>query len=108
MVAHSSILAWRISMDRGAWWAVVHGCHKALDTTEQLTLLPPLHPFLLGSPDSVQHSSLRRSFIQPLQPPPPPPALCLDDKPGMPPSMRQALNTLSTLVFHMPDAPTQL
>ena len=21
---HSSILAWRISMDRGAWWATVH------------------------------------------------------------------------------------
>ena len=21
----SSILAWRISMDRGAWWATVHG-----------------------------------------------------------------------------------
>ena len=22
---HSSILAWRILMDRGAWWATVHG-----------------------------------------------------------------------------------
>ena len=22
---HSSILAWRIPMDRGAWWAMVHG-----------------------------------------------------------------------------------
>ena len=22
---HSSILAWRILMDRGAWWAMVHG-----------------------------------------------------------------------------------
>ena len=22
---HSSILAWRIAMDRGAWWATVHG-----------------------------------------------------------------------------------
>ena len=39
MVAHSSILAWRISMDRGAWWAAVHGRHKALDTTEQLAAL---------------------------------------------------------------------
>ena len=25
MAIHSSILAWRISMDRGAWWATVHG-----------------------------------------------------------------------------------
>ena len=26
---HSSILAWRISMDRGAWWAAVHGVAKS-------------------------------------------------------------------------------
>ena len=26
------------SMDRGAWWAIVHGGHKEPDTTEQLTL----------------------------------------------------------------------
>ena len=25
MATDSSILAWRISMDRGAWWATVHG-----------------------------------------------------------------------------------
>ena len=25
MATHSSILAWRITMDRGAWWATVHG-----------------------------------------------------------------------------------
>ena len=25
MPTHSSILAWRIPMDRGAWWARVHG-----------------------------------------------------------------------------------
>ena len=25
---HSSILAWRIPMDRGAWWATVHGVAK--------------------------------------------------------------------------------
>ena len=25
MATHSSILAWRIPMDRGAWWATVHG-----------------------------------------------------------------------------------
>ena len=25
MATHSSILAWRIPMDRGAWWAILHG-----------------------------------------------------------------------------------
>ena len=25
MATHSSILAWRIPMDRGAWWATVYG-----------------------------------------------------------------------------------
>ena len=26
---HSRILAWRIPMDRGAWWAIVHGVTKS-------------------------------------------------------------------------------
>ena len=29
MATHSSILAWRIPMDRGAWWATVHGVPKS-------------------------------------------------------------------------------
>ena len=33
MATHSSILAWRISMDRGAWKATVHG-EAELDTAE--------------------------------------------------------------------------
>ena len=33
---HSGILAWRISMDRGAWWATVQWVTKS-DTTEQLS-----------------------------------------------------------------------
>ena len=29
MATHSSILAWNNLMDRGAWWAVVHGVTKS-------------------------------------------------------------------------------
>ena len=29
MATHSSIVAWRIPMDRGAWWAIVHRVAKS-------------------------------------------------------------------------------
>ena len=29
MATHSSILAWKNTMDRGAWWATVHGVTKS-------------------------------------------------------------------------------
>ena len=37
MKTHSSNLAWRIPMDRGAWQVTVHGATKESDTTERLT-----------------------------------------------------------------------
>ena len=36
MAIHSSIPAWRILMDRGAWWVTVHEVAES-DTTEQLS-----------------------------------------------------------------------
>ena len=30
MATHSNILAWRIPMDREAWWATIHGVAKSL------------------------------------------------------------------------------
>ena len=36
MATHSSILAWRIPMERGAWRAIVYGVAES-DTTEQLS-----------------------------------------------------------------------
>ena len=33
MATHSSILAGRIPLDRGAWWAIVHGVTES-DTTD--------------------------------------------------------------------------
>ena len=35
MATHSSIFAWRIPMDRGAWWAKIYGVTKS----ERLALL---------------------------------------------------------------------
>ena len=29
MATHSSILAWEIPKDRGAWWATIHGVAKS-------------------------------------------------------------------------------
>ena len=39
MATHTSILAWRISMDREAWQATVPGVKKSSDTTEQLSIV---------------------------------------------------------------------
>ena len=36
MATLSSILAWRVPMDRGAWWATAHGVAKS-DTTDRLS-----------------------------------------------------------------------
>ena len=61
MTTHSSILAWRIPMDRGAWQATVHGVAES-DTTEllstahlkqlKLCLDPSLNPYALPNPTS--------------------------------------------------------
>ena len=60
MVTHSSILAWRIPMDRGAWWAAVHGVTKSWTwlststTTDRIPSLPAgatsISPFAGGEP----------------------------------------------------------
>ena len=43
MATHSSILVWRIPIDRGAWQAAVHGDHTESDMTEQLNDNRELH-----------------------------------------------------------------
>ena len=47
METHSTILAWRIPMDRGAWQATVHGGRKESDMTEQLSTEKYENPILL-------------------------------------------------------------
>ena len=38
MTTHSNILAWRIPMNRGAWWATVHGDAKSWVTEPHIIL----------------------------------------------------------------------
>ena len=37
MATYSSILAWRIPVNREAWWATVHGITEESDMTERLS-----------------------------------------------------------------------
>ena len=63
MATHSSILAWRIPMDRGAWHATVHGLAKSgrwlstnlLKKKKKTTLLPFLPPSILYVPVLWSH-----------------------------------------------------
>ena len=40
MATHCSILAWRIPMDGGAWWATVHGVAKTQTRLSDFTFFP--------------------------------------------------------------------
>ena len=44
MATHSSIRAWRIPMDRGAWWATAHRVIENQTRLEQLGTQQPLAP----------------------------------------------------------------
>ena len=44
METHSSILAWRIPMDTGAWRAIVHGVTES-DMTEQLSTVHSINAY---------------------------------------------------------------
>ena len=54
METHSSILAWDDPLDRGAWWATVHGVTKSLTrlSIHECILLPGA---LLGAADIPWH-----------------------------------------------------
>ena len=53
MATHSCILAWRIPMDRHAWWVTVHGVAES-DMTERLSRHTGLQPIRLLCPGISQ------------------------------------------------------
>ena len=50
MATHSSILAWRIPRDRGAWLDYSPWSHKESDTTEQLSTRTSLQSTVMVPP----------------------------------------------------------
>ena len=53
---YSSTLAWKISLDRGAWQATVHGGHKELDTTDHTLYILAANSFLQPEEKKMQES----------------------------------------------------
>ena len=52
MATHSSVLAWRIPMDRGAWRATVHGVTES-DMTEQLSTAQSFKSFIIFDLEAI-------------------------------------------------------
>ena len=69
MATHSSILAWRIPIDRGAWRAAVHGVAEP-DMTEQLSIvthLLSLKELLVNLHHLVEESTLYQNGAEELK-----------------------------------------
>ena len=65
MATHSSILAWGIPMDRGAWQAIYSPWgHKESDMSEQLSIAQSLYNIVLISAEQ-QHESAINIHISP-------------------------------------------
>ena len=50
MATHSSILAWRIPMDRGSWWGTVHGFLKSWTWLSDFTFTSVFNPIMKVPP----------------------------------------------------------
>ena len=55
MATYSSILAWRIPVDRGAWWATVHGVTKSQTRPSDFTFTFHFHAL---EKEMATHSSI--------------------------------------------------
>ena len=62
MAMHSSILAWRIPMDKGAWWATVHAAATAAKSLQScLTLCDPMD---CSPPHSSVHGIFQARILE--------------------------------------------
>ena len=52
---HSSILAWRIPMDRGAWWAAVYGVAQSQTRLKQLSSSSMVAETVKNLPETVKN-----------------------------------------------------
>ena len=66
MATHSSILAWRIPMDRGAWRATVHGVAKSQTRLKRLSRQTCTEKFL----ETRTHQDPHPPNLEDLQPQP--------------------------------------
>ena len=55
MAPHSSTLAWKIPMDRGAWWAAIHGVAKSRTQLSDFTFTFQVHAL---EKEMATHSSV--------------------------------------------------
>ena len=55
MASHSNTLAWKSSMDRGAWWAAVHGVAQSWTRLSDFTFTFHLHAL---EKEMATHSSI--------------------------------------------------
>ena len=62
METHTSVLAWRISMDRGAWMAAVHRVTKSQTRLMQLSMLACTPASWLEAHQANHTYSLKASF----------------------------------------------
>ena len=70
MATHSSILAWRIPMDWGAWWATVHGLQRATKHSRKvltylafLLVSDSIHSYISKERGKGQGNSTTRKII---------------------------------------------
>ena len=60
---HSSVLAWRIPMDRGAWEATVHGVAKSWTRLSDFTFFLSIVPFGEGNGNPLLEKQRRKGKI---------------------------------------------